>query len=48
MKHVPACLSAREDRESSFHCCGCPMMLMQPVYVQERPDNAVLTYEAVL
>ena len=23
MKHVQACLSAREDRESSFHHSGC-------------------------
>ena len=29
MKHVDACLSAREDRESSFHHCGSPVMLVQ-------------------
>ena len=29
MKHVQACLSAREDRESSFHCCGCPVRLVK-------------------
>ena len=29
MKHVQACLSAREDRECSIHCCGCPVWLVQ-------------------
>ena len=29
MKHVQACLSAREDRESSFHLCGSPVRLVQ-------------------
>ena len=29
MKHVEACLSSREDRESIFHHCGRPMRLMQ-------------------
>ena len=29
MKHVQACLSAREDRESSFHNCGGPVRLGQ-------------------
>ena len=29
MKHVKACLSAREDRESSFHRCGGPVRLVQ-------------------
>ena len=29
MKNVEACLSAREDRESSFHCCGGPVRLLQ-------------------
>ena len=27
MKHVEACLSAREDRESSFHHYGGPVRL---------------------
>ena len=27
MDHEQACLSAREDRESSFHHCGGPVML---------------------
>ena len=29
MEHVQACLSAREDRESSFHHSGGPVRLMQ-------------------
>ena len=29
MKHVEACLSAREDRESSFHHGGGPLRLVQ-------------------
>ena len=29
MKQVQACLSAMEDRESSFHHCGGPVRLVQ-------------------
>ena len=29
MKHVQACLSAREDRESSFRRCRGPARLVQ-------------------
>ena len=29
MKHVQACLSGREDRESSFHYCGSPVRCVQ-------------------
>ena len=29
VKHVQAFLSAREDRESSFHHCGGPVTLVQ-------------------
>ena len=29
MKLVQACLSAKEDRESSFHHCGGLVMLVQ-------------------
>ena len=29
VQHVEACLSAREDRESSFVHCGSPVWLMQ-------------------
>ena len=28
MAHVQACLSAREDRESSIHHCGGPVRLV--------------------
>ena len=28
MKHVQACLSAREERENSFHRCGGPVRLV--------------------
>ena len=28
MNHVQACLSAREDRESSIHYCGGPVRLV--------------------
>ena len=30
MKHVEACLSAGEDRKSSYHRCGNPVLLFQP------------------
>ena len=29
MKNVPACISAREGRESSFHRCGSSVKLVQ-------------------
>ena len=29
MKHLQACLFAREDRESSFYRCGSPVSLVQ-------------------
>ena len=29
MKHVEACLSARDDRENSFHHCGGTVRLVQ-------------------
>ena len=29
MKHVEACLSARDDRESSFYHCGGAVRLVQ-------------------
>ena len=32
MKHISACLSAREDRESSFHHCGGPVRLVQACF----------------
>ena len=55
MKHVEACLSDREDRESSLHSCASSVALVEdlcdwwkPVYVRDRPDNDVLTSEEVL
>ena len=33
MKDVKACLSAREDRVSSFHCFGGPVRLMQACFI---------------
>ena len=48
MKHVETCLSAREDRESSFHHCGYAVKLVQACFVQERRDKAVLTTEQEL
>ena len=29
MKQMQVCLSAKEDRESSFHHCSGPVMLVQ-------------------
>ena len=29
MKHVQICFNARKSRESSFHYCGRPVMLVQ-------------------
>ena len=40
---MQACLSARKDRESSFHHCKGPVNLCKPVYVLECPDKPVLT-----
>ena len=40
MKHVQACLNARDDRESSFHHCGRPVRWFKPVYARKRPENA--------
>ena len=48
MKHVQACLSSTEDRESNFLGCEIAVKLVQAVYVWERPDNAVSTSEEVL
>ena len=47
MKHVQACLSAREDGGSSFHHCGSPLRLVQTCLGAGNPDKAVLTSEAV-
>ena len=39
MKHVQACLSAREDRESSFHNCGGLVRLIQDSLCARNPDK---------
>ena len=48
MKHVQACLSAREDRESCFPHCRGPVRLVQACSCAKRTHNAVLTSEEVL
>ena len=48
MKYVQACLSVRDDRQSSFHHCGGPVWPVQAYLCAEHPDNAVLTSEKVL
>ena len=48
MKHVQACFSAREDRESSFLPCWVPVRLVQAWLCAGQPDNVVLTSEGVL
>ena len=48
MKHMQACLRARNDVESSFHHSGGPVKLVQAFYVRETPYNAVFTAEEVL
>ena len=45
MKHVEACLSAIENRESSYYRFGSTLRLVQ---AWEIPDNTVLTSEEVL
>ena len=48
VKHVEACLSARDDRQVSFHHFGGPVRLVQAYLCAGNPDNAVLTSEEVL
>ena len=48
MKHVEACLCARDDREVSLDHFGGHVRLMQTYLCAGNPDNAVLTYEEVL
>ena len=48
MKHVQVGLSARDDRESNLHRCGCPVRLVQVCLCAEKADNAILTSEGVL
>ena len=40
MKQVQASLSARGDRESSFHRCGRPVRLMQDCLCAGSPDKS--------
>ena len=48
MKHVEACLSSRDDRESSLLHRGGPMRFVQVCLCAGKPGNAVLTSEEVL
>ena len=48
MKHVEACLSAIEDRESSFDHLRRTVRLVQACLCAGKPDNAVLTSVEVL
>ena len=48
MKHVQACLSAKEDRESCFHHCRGSVSLVQACSCVKRTHNAVLTSEEML
>ena len=48
MKHVEACLSSRDDRESSFHRCGGSESLVQACLCAGYPCKAVLTSEEML
>ena len=48
MKHVVACLSSRNDRESSFHRCGGRESLVQASFCVGHPCKAVLISEAML
>ena len=48
MKHVQACLSAREDRESSILPCRVPVRFVQAWLCAGQPYNAVLTSDGVL
>ena len=43
MKHVQACLSARDDRESSFHRCGGRVSHVQACLCARNSDKVVST-----
>ena len=48
MKHVHGCLSAREERESSFlHCVGL-VRLVNACLSTGKPDKTILTSKEVL
>ena len=48
MKHVEACLSSRDDRESSFQRCKCRESLVQACLCGGNPCKAVLISEMML
>ena len=47
MNHVEACLSSREDRESSFHGCGGTVRLEKACLCAGKLQKSVLTSEDV-
>ena len=48
MRHVEACLSSRDDQESSFHRCGGRESLEQACLCARNPCKPVLTSEEML
>ena len=48
VKHVEACLSSRDDRESSIHRFGGSGSLVQTCLCAGNPCKAVLTSEEML
>ena len=48
MKHVQACLSVRDGRESSFHRCSGRVSLVQACLCGGNPVKAVLTSEEMV
>ena len=48
MKYVEACLSCRDDRESSFYRCGDRQRLVQACLCAGNPCKAVFTSEEML
>ena len=48
MKHVEACLSSRDGRESSFHRCGGRESLVPTCLCAGNPYKVALTSEEVL
>ena len=48
MMHVEACLSPRDDRESSFYRCGGCESLLQTCLCAGNHCKAVLTSEEML
>ena len=48
MKHVEACLSSIDDRETSFYRCGGRQRLVQACLCAGNPCKAVLTSKEML